>query len=235
MSSSASNATAFKDLCLDTTDASVAALFWAPVLGLSAQHRDGNVRLVDDVDEHTVWLNLVPEEKSSKNRVHLDVHTAAVADLEAFGARVLDDTQPWTVMADPEGGEFCAFVRPSDQLPRYRLYEVVVDCVDPGRIATWWAEQFGVEAQRDPTGTAWYLDDGPGLPWEMVFDAVPEPKTVKNRVHWDVWGTTATLLAAGATVLRRRDDQQGLPGRDAISWDVLADPEGNEFCVFARE
>ena len=45
-------------------------------------------------------------------------------------------------------------------------------------------------------------------------------------MHWDVWGDTETFLAAGARLLRGRDDE--------IGWDVLADPEGNEFCVFTR-
>ncbi len=55
----------------------------------------------------------------------------------------------------------------------------------------------------------------------------PEPKVVKNRVHHDVDGDTAALLALGATLVRRRDGD--------IRWDVLADPEGNEFCVFAPD
>ena len=51
---------------------------------------------------------------------------------------------------------------------------------------------------------------------------VPEPKTVKNRVHWDVLTpSVAALVEAGATVLSEQ------PG-----WTVLADPEGNEFCAF---
>lgn len=58
----------------------------------------------------------------------------------------------------------------------------------------------------------------------MDFTSVPEPKTAKNRVHWDVIGSTEELIARGATLLRRRDEE--------IRWDVLADPEGNEFCVF---
>ena len=53
---------------------------------------------------------------------------------------------------------------------------------------------------------------------------MPEPKTVKNRIHWDVTGDAEALIAAGASVLRRPDDE--------IAWTVLADPEGNEFCVF---
>jgi hypothetical protein len=53
---------------------------------------------------------------------------------------------------------------------------------------------------------------------------VPEPKTVKNRIHWDVVGPVAGLVSAGATVRRAPDDE--------ISWTVLADPDGNEFCAF---
>ena len=65
------------------------------------------------------------------------------------------------------------------------------------------------------------------MPWATVFQRVPEPKTVKNRMHWDVWGETQSLLSAGAKLLRSRDIE--------IGWDVLADPEGNEFCVFTRQ
>ena len=54
---------------------------------------------------------------------------------------------------------------------------------------------------------------------------VPERKTVKNRMHIDVFGRTQELLDAGATLVRARDGE--------IEWDVLADPEGNEFCAFA--
>ena len=54
---------------------------------------------------------------------------------------------------------------------------------------------------------------------------VPEPKTVKNRMHLDVTGDKAELLSLGATLVRARDQD--------IEWDILADPEGNEFCVFA--
>jgi hypothetical protein len=219
--------TAFKDLCLDTSAVGTAAAFWSSALGLVVDDRGDNVLLGDGVAEHNVWINPVPEPKTAKNRVHLDVHTAAIADLEALGARVLQQQRRWTVMADPEGAEFCAFVRPPDQLPAYRLYELVVDAADPERIATWWADRFGVEAVTESGDDFWYLEQVPGMGWEMIFGRVPEPKTAKNRVHWDVWGTTEELLAAGATLQRRRDDE--------ISWDVLADPEGNEFCVFTRD
>jgi hypothetical protein len=130
------------------------------------------------------------------------------------------------VLADPEGGELCAFVREPEAVPDYRVYEVVVDSADPAAIAAWWAQRYAAEVCHDrDRGFSW-IDGVPGMPWSMVFQWVPEPKTVKNRVHWDVWGETEAFLAAGARMLRSQDEE--------IGWDVLADPEGNEFCVFTR-
>lgn len=221
------NAPAFKDLCLDAVVPALAAEFWGPTLGLQVQPReDEELLLTDGTDTHRVWVNRVPEARSVKQRVHLDVHVADVAELTARGARVLDDTLPWTLLADPEGGEFCGFVRPAEDLGGYRLYELVVDATDPATIARWWADRLDVGVgDDDENGFSW-LDPGAGLPWEVVFQRVPEPKTVKNRIHFDVWGDAADFLAAGARLLRARDAE--------IDWDVLADPDGNEFCVFAR-
>lgn len=213
----------YTDLCVDAVDSAAAALFWAPTLGLQAERRGDLYLLSDGVDGHAVWINPVPEPKSVKQRVHLDVHVGAVAELTARGARILDETQKWTVLADPEGGELCAFVRPAAELPQYRLYELVVDAQDPPSIARWWADRFGVEPHHDAEDG--WLEQVPGMPWELIFQLVPEPKTVKNRIHWDVVGDSAELVAAGATLLRPRDSDG--------AWDVLADPEGNEFCVFA--
>ena len=214
----------FKDLVVDVTDLDAGAAFLAPLLGLAVEERRPAVlRLGDGVADHVVWLNLVGEERTVKNRVHLDVHVAALDDVLAAGARVLDDTQPWAVLTHDQAGELCAFVRAPERLRPYRLYELVVDCADPRRVAAWWADRFGVAVQDD--GENVWLEGGDGPPWELVLAAVPEPKRVKNRVHWDVVGSTAELLDAGATLLRARDDE--------IGWDVLADVEGNEFCVFA--
>ena len=216
----------FKDLCIDATDPEVQARFWAAALGLRAEPTGGDFRLVGEVPEHTLWVNKVPEPRSVKQRVHIDVHVAAVSDLIKLGAIIVDEAQPWTVLADPEGGELCAFVRDPDALPDYRIYEVVVDAADPVTIASWWAERYNADVCHDQDRGFSWIDEVSGMPWPMVFQSVPEPKTVKNRIHWDVWGETATFLAAGATLLRSHDDE--------IGWDVLADPEGNEFCVFTR-
>ena len=216
----------FQDLCLDVADVATAAAFWGPALGLRV-HSDRPECLVDEVAEHSLWLNVVPEPKTVKHRVHLDLHVAAVSDLLDLGATVLDDSQRWTVLADPEGGELCAFVRDPSTLPDYRLYEVVVDSADPAAIATWWADRFGVPVQHgtDPgAGTFSWLEGALGPEVGLVFGAVPEPKTAKNRLHWDVRGDVDELVAAGARRLRAPDED--------IEWHVLADPEGNEFCVF---
>jgi hypothetical protein len=220
------SAISFKDLCIDAVNPEVLAAFWASALGLRAEPTGGNFRLVDNVPEHTVWINKVPEPKTAKQRVHLDVDVSAVADLTDLGAVIVDDTQSWTVLTDPEGGELCAFVREPESLRDYRVYEVVVDAADPVSIASWWAERFAAAVCHDQDRAFSWIDQAPGMPWEMVFQWVPEPKTAKNRMHWDIWGQTEDLLAAGARLLRQHDSE--------IDWDVLADPEGNEFCVFAR-
>lgn len=218
---------AFKDLVIDTTDGRRMAEFWAAAIGLTAEptNAEGNAVLRGARPEQTVWINQVPEPRTVKQRVHLDLHAGAVEELIKLGATVDTEYDGWTVLRDPEGGEFCAFIRDRDQLTDYRLYELVVDAADPEAICRWWAERFDLDPRHDDDGPWWWLEGG-SLPWEMVFNPVPEAKTIKNRVHWDVWGDTAEYRDAGATLVRSRDDE--------INWDVLADPEGNEFCVFSR-
>jgi predicted enzyme related to lactoylglutathione lyase len=109
-----------------------------------------------------------------------------------------------------------------------RWENLVVDAQDPARLARWWAEALGyqityekpdeVEIRRTP-------DELPGL----IFVPVPERKRVKNRLHIDLRphdqeGEVERLVNMGA---RHVDVGQG----DEVSWVVLADPEGNEFCV----
>ncbi|MFF0264366.1 VOC family protein [Kribbella sp. NPDC004536] len=216
----------FKDLCVDVACPSEMAAFWGRAIGLTQPADNPNV-LVGDVPEKTVWMCKVPETKTVKNRVHLDLITGGVADLERAGATVRSpesEDQPWTVLQDPEGGEFCGFVR--DPVPAYRLMELIVDSADPAAQARWWADVVGGDVKsRDGRPYHW-LENVPGMPFRYwVFNPVPEAKTVKNRVHWDVTAPALQpVLDAGATLLRPKDDE--------IGWHVCADPEGNEFCVF---
>ncbi|HVM19598.1 MAG TPA: VOC family protein [Egibacteraceae bacterium] len=219
----------YKDLCIDANDPGRLGRFWAAVLRLEFHALDdGDAKLTGPTPAHTVWINRVPEPKTVKHRVHLDVNAASVAEVERLGATVLDGhSHRWTVMADPEGGEFCVFVR--DGGISRRLYELGVDTADSPeaahRIAAWWAHVLDARLVDHDSGFS-YVEDITGAPFEaLVFAPVPEPKQVKNRIHIDV--TTADLgglHAAGATVLRAQDDE--------IRWHVMADPDGNEFCAF---
>ncbi|MGA8257323.1 MAG: VOC family protein [Nocardioides sp.] len=223
----------WRELCLDVvagSDYRRIGEFWAAATGghYQAYEKDptqpGDVVGPPGVRGGGIALCPVPEPKVVKNRVHLDVHVGAAVELETLGAVVIDDDQPWTVMQDPAGNELCAFVRDAERMSSlggYRVYELVVDAVDAPGMARWWADRFGVEARND--GEAWcWLEDVPGMPFEAwVFAPVPEAKAGKNRMHWDVIGDVDDFEGAGAS---RLWDMQG--------WSVLADPEGNEFCVF---
>lgn len=216
----------FKDLCIDAVDPARLGVFWAGALGLTWQAKDDGAGLVTGpTPQHTIWVNLVPEPKTVKHRVHFDIYTRDLADLEALGATVVEPRRgirTWTLMADPEGGEFDAFLHP--EAPAERLHGLEVDCADAGAQARWWGRVYGTDvAENEGYFT---LEHVPGMPiLTMDFAPVPEPKTVKNRIHWDVTvPDVVPLVSAGATVLREPDDE--------IGWHVLADPEGNEFCAF---
>lgn len=216
---------AFKDLCIDANDAAALGRFWSLVLGLELHHQaDGDAYLIGPTPAHTVWINQVPEPKAVKHRIHLDVYGSSATDLRNIGASIIDDQSfNWVVMADPEGGEFCLFTR--DSPPPYRLHEVVVDCVDHEHLSRWWASAIGGRPSVDERGFS-FIADVPGAPFEAIsFLPVEEAKGSKNRIHLDVVADGIDgFLRAGASLLRGRDDE--------IGWDVLADPEGNEFCVF---
>ena len=220
----------WKDLCLDTNDLSVSAEFWSAALDLRVEPRSEAITLLrGDTPERATWINLVPEPKTGKNRVHPDLRV----DLErllALGASVLrepDDEISWHVLADPSGNEFCCFPRRPDQPETDGLSELVVDSADAAADAAWWAEVLGgVVGESD--GVPWrWVEKAPAMPFPyLVFNPVPESKTVKNRWHWDVVSDDPDgLVSQGAVLLRGP--------ADGIDWHVLADPAGNEFCVFA--
>jgi hypothetical protein len=211
---------AYKDLCLDAVEPLRLGTFWAAVLGLElADAGEGDAVLRGPSPEHTVWINAVSEPKTVKNRMHLDVHARSVDELLALGGTVVEEFPRWTVMADPEGGEFCAFVRAEP--PPYRLYEVGLDADDARKVGRWWADLLGGRFVDEGKEFVW-IADIPGAPFASLDVApVPEPKSAKNRVHLDVVGDVAEIVARGATVL---DEQP--------RWTVVADVEGNEFCVF---
>lgn len=127
-----------------------------------------------------------------------------------------------------------------------RFSEIVVDCEQPRRLAEFWCAVLGYRVLDEEEGA---VEIGPPdvsteddwAEWQarlrrepspptIVFIVVPEGKTVKNRLHIDVSPVETSqpeeverLIALGAT---KADIGQG-----DVSWTVLRDPEGNEFCV----
>jgi hypothetical protein len=106
------------------------------------------------------------------------------------------------------------------------IKSVTFDCADPLSLATFWAEALGSNVDEDSTpGRAWVEPAGWGGP-SLWFQWVPEGKSAKNRQHFDLRpvGSIADeadrLIRLGATLLHESDDLV-----------VMADPEGNEFCV----
>jgi predicted enzyme related to lactoylglutathione lyase len=102
---------------------------------------------------------------------------------------------------------------------------LAIDCTDPAALAHWWSRLLGGSVEVDPGGDA-TLHTPDGL--AIDFLRVPEPKTVKNRLHLDLRSSdlaaaTEQAVALGAT----RADDIYAGGR----WQVLRDPEGNEFCL----
>jgi predicted enzyme related to lactoylglutathione lyase len=127
-----------------------------------------------------------------------------------------------------------------------KWYTVVVDCKDLGAQARWWADvldwRLAYESHDEaviipkdleyrPLAAAEWATVGPGL----IFVQVPEAKTVKNRLHLDLAphisddrdALVQSLIAKGATRVHVGQDES------EVSWIVLADPEGNEFCVLS--
>src|SRR3954470_23874828 len=141
------------------------------------------------------------------------------------------------------------------------MFQLTIDCADPDRLVAFWGRALGYVPAPTPAGfdswQAWYRSAG--VPEEEIgpgadrladpaghgpaiwFQQVPEPKTVKNRLHLDILAgggrgvpvgerrrrvdaKVGELLAAGAARLRE------LSSADHYAW-VMSDPEGNEFCV----
>ena len=118
-----------------------------------------------------------------------------------------------------------------------RIVSLVIDAAEPGRLAQFWAEVLGwvvtssgwQSTPLGPSGATISSDDGLGF--EIDFRWSPDPKKLdKNRLHMDLLAHNADrseelarLVALGA--------RPAAVGQNKVSWYVLADPEGNEFCL----
>ena len=113
------------------------------------------------------------------------------------------------------------------------LFAITIDCADATALARFWADVLGRRVAEDSTSEHAVLlpGDGDASGPRITFNKVPEPKTVKNRLHLDVISDTfdaetERLLSLGAH--RLRDQQTG-----KSRWTTFADIEGNEFDLVA--
>lgn len=113
------------------------------------------------------------------------------------------------------------------------LRHVTIDCAEPYALATFWSALTGwpVSAEDEP-GDAEVLIEAPSPVPGLLFIRVPEPRTSKNRIHFDMMPTDRTrdeeverLKGLGAT---EHEDHRTPDGK---GWVTMADPEGNLFCV----
>jgi len=107
---------------------------------------------------------------------------------------------------------------------------LVLDCRDPAQLAEFWSEALGYVNVGD-AGSYVLLLDPDGQSPKLLLQGVPEDKTVKNRMHLDI---DATDIEAEAARLEALGAQRvaGEPIHEhGTNWILMADPEGNEFCV----
>ncbi|SEO90288.1 VOC family protein [Trujillonella endophytica] len=115
-----------------------------------------------------------------------------------------------------------------------RLSEIVVDSRDPEALASWWAEVLGYRVlSRDDDGA---VEIGPeagfgGPAPTLVFAPVAEPEPRKPRLHLDVSPTDRDQEAELARLLALGAVPADVGQTGAETWHVLADPEGNPFCL----
>jgi predicted enzyme related to lactoylglutathione lyase len=229
-------------LSFDANDPLRLGGFWAEALKWAIEHDNGDdVALVPtDNTGFRIEFQAVPEQKAGKNRIHLDLTTTSlddqtdtVARLTGRGARRVDIGQrrdePHVVLADPEGNEFCV-IEPGNSFLAGCGRLGSVTCDGSRQVGLFWSEALGwplvwekdeETAIRAPDGTGPFITWGPPVP----------PKTIKNRLHLDIAPPAGRdqraevdrLVSLGATPID--------VGQGDVSWVVMADPDGNEFCV----
>jgi predicted enzyme related to lactoylglutathione lyase len=234
-------------IAMNARDDTVVGRFWAEALGRGVSSEGPGVTNVEPMgfaypDPATLFIDVlaVPEPKTVKNRVHIDLATTSaahqvdlVARLRALGAVPADVGQgdvSWTVLADPEGNEFCVLGPHPVYQDTGPVAEVVADCADPQAMSGFWGEAMDWTVHKVTDDYA-LMRSAQGVGPYLVFLRTPDIKTVKNRVHLDLRpypgddqeAEVARLRALGATDINI--------GQGDVPWTVLADPEGNEFCV----
>jgi predicted enzyme related to lactoylglutathione lyase len=224
--------------------------FWAEALGWRMSSEGPGVTNLEPEgvewpDPAGFYLDLVtvPDPRQVAYRAHLDLastsveHQAELVDrLSGLGATRADIGQgdvPWVVMADPEGNLFCVLEPREVYRDTGPIAAVVVECADPRGMARFWGEAADVTVHevgdefarlRAARGTGPFLE----------FIRTREPGSRRHRIHIDLLPDPLDARDAEVARIEKLGAVPADVGQGEVSWRVLADPEGNEFCVLGR-
>jgi len=229
-------------LCVDANDPLRLARFWSGVLSWEMVDDPRAGIALRPGDDTGFGIRFLPtqEHKHGRNQLHFDLTSTSLEDQQETVARSLalggghidigqDPEDPHVVLADPEGNEFCV-IEPGNQFLADCGFIGALACEGSQEVGYFWSEVLGwplvwdqdqETAIRSPLGGPKITWGGPPL----------TPKAGKYRLHFDlappVGGDQSAevdrLVSLGAT----RIDI----GQDEVTWVVMADPDGHEFCV----
>ena len=228
-------------------DDSALGRFWAQALGWGVSSGEPGATSVGPVgsawpDPDAVWVDViaVPDPETVKYRMHLELattsaahHAELVARLKELGATPADVGQgdlPRAVLADPEGNVFCVLEPREIYQDTGPIAAVVVDCADPRAMARFWGEAMDW-TPHEMTDDHALLRSAKGVGPYLEFLRTPHLKERRNRVHLDLLPYPVDGQAAEVTRLDTLGATPADVGQGDVPWKVLADPEGNEFCV----
>ncbi|MFF0587246.1 VOC family protein [Streptomyces sp. NPDC003781] len=231
-------------------DDSALGRFWAQALGWNmSSEGPGVINLepagFDWPDPSAVCVDLVrvPDPESVKYRVHIELATTSdahqaqlVGRLEELGATRADvggDGMPWTVMRDPEGNTFSVLEPRELYRDTGPVAAVVVACADPREMARFWGGAIDWTVHR-LTDDGALLRSAKGVGPYLEFRRTCDDDVVWNRIHLDVMSDPVEDQAREVARLEGLGATRADVGQGDVSWVVMADPAGNEFCVLGR-
>jgi len=226
--------------------------FWAAALGWTASTQGRGATSVAPAG--FVWTEpdapvcvdviAVPDPASVRYRAHLDLattsaaqHAEVLARLRELGATPAEAARggaPWPVLADPEGNVFCVREPRHTHRDTGPFAAVVVDCADPPAMARFWGAALGWRPQ-DSTEDHARLRPDRGTGPCLEFLRTPHLVGTDHRAHLDLVPYHGSGQAAEVARLRGLGATPADVGQGDAPWVVLADPEGNEFCVLAPD
>jgi hypothetical protein len=106
---------------------------------------------------------------------------------------------------------------------------LTIDCADPIRVAEFWCSALGYELVESDAEVA-EIRDPSGAGWPLLFQVVPEGKSVKNRLHLDI-RASASMAAEVERLKGLGATEQRFVEESGSFWTIMLDVEGNEFCV----